>query len=137
MLDWVMTAEDLAPIDCAASSITTRGRMTAEYTFPLKLPGRGGAPALPLGRYMMGPAHPVRGPSALQYVRRPRLRRPNTFTLATGRRIEHATHVWPSPVDHRWYKGARNELASLRAMSETTRIYYGLESYRMILPDPS
>jgi hypothetical protein len=41
---------------------------------------------------------------------------------------------------HRWYrsaKGARNELASLRAMSETTRIYYGLESYRMILPDPS
>jgi hypothetical protein len=70
---------------------------------------------------------------------------PNTFTLATGRRIERdATHAVAVKCNgrwsHRWYrsaKGARNELASLRAMSETTRIYYGLESYRMILPDPS
>jgi hypothetical protein len=69
----------------------------------------------------------------------------NVFTLASGRRIEKdATHcvavLSRGRWSHRWYrslKGAKNEIRMLRAMSETTRIYYGLESYRMILPDPT
>ena len=70
---------------------------------------------------------------------------PNTFTLASGRQIvKDATHGVAVKSNgrwsHRWYKsarGARNEIASLRGMSETTRIYYGIESYRMIVPDPA
>lgn len=69
----------------------------------------------------------------------------NTFTLATGRKIEKdATHAVAVRCNgrwsHRWFKshrGAQNEFRSVRGMSETTRIYYGLESYRMILPDPA
>ncbi len=67
----------------------------------------------------------------------------NKFTLASGRRIEKdATHGVAVKSNgrwsHRWYrsrKGAENEIKSLRAMSGDTRVYYGIESYRMILPD--
>jgi hypothetical protein len=69
----------------------------------------------------------------------------NVFTLASGRRIEKdATHCVAVKCNgrwsHRWFKshrGAQNEFRSVRAMSESTRAYYGLESYRMILPDPT
>jgi hypothetical protein len=69
----------------------------------------------------------------------------NTFTLASGRKVvKDATHGvavksrgrW----SHRWYrsrKGAENELKSLRAMRPDTIAYYGIESYRMIVPDPA
>lgn len=67
----------------------------------------------------------------------------NTFTLASGRKVvKDATHGVAVKSNgrwsHRWYRsrrGAENELKSLRGMSETTRIYYGIESYRMIVPD--
>ena len=69
----------------------------------------------------------------------------NTFTLATGRKIEKdATHCVAVRCNgrwsHRWFKshrGAQNEFRSVRGMSSSTRAYYGFEDCRMILPDPA
>ena len=67
----------------------------------------------------------------------------NTFTLASGRKVvKDATHGVAVKSNgrwsHRWYKsarGARNEIASLRAMRPDTVAYYGIEGFRLLTPD--
>ena len=63
------------------------------------------------------------------------------FTLPTGRVVEkEATHCVATKCNGRWStkfykssKGAQNELQYLRGCSNTTRAYYGIESYELIL----
>ncbi len=63
------------------------------------------------------------------------------FTLPTGRTVEkNATHCVATKCNGRWstkfyksHKGADNELQYLRKCSNSTRAYYGIEEYKLIL----
>jgi hypothetical protein len=67
----------------------------------------------------------------------------NQFTLPTGRIVEKdATHCVAVQSRGRWshkffksYKGAMNEIKSLRAMSDDTKAYYDVTSFRLIKPN--
>ena len=63
------------------------------------------------------------------------------FTLPTGRIvIKEATHCVATKCNGRWStkfyktrKGAQNDITYLRTCSDTTRAYYGIEDYHLIL----
>lgn len=67
----------------------------------------------------------------------------NTFTLATGRKVEkNATHCVAVKARGRWnhqwfksYRGAENELKRLRSYSKDTIAYYDIQEYKLIKPE--
>lgn len=67
----------------------------------------------------------------------------NTFTLATGRKVEkNATHCVAVKTRGRWNhqffksdRGAQNEIKRLRSYSADTIAYYDIQEFKLIKPE--